>query len=162
MFQNIHWNTLLPSTCVFYGAGIKPKLRNGEEAPGCCETKEQDSLKKNHLISGKGLLSTKTCPSLWIQCLKSARALYFKAQPPALFFFKEEQTFTTKIQEQSILIFLTNGPPHATGRSSICSMRQPSPLSGKKAKWPHTLSAADHKYWKEINFSEWKAPFFVF
>jgi hypothetical protein len=91
MFQNIHWNTLLPSTCVFHGAGIKPKLRNGEEAPGCCETKEQDSLKKNHLISGKGLLSTKTCPSLWIQCLKSARVLYFKAQPPALFFLRKSK-----------------------------------------------------------------------
>ena len=38
---------------------------------------------------------------------------------------------------------------------------QPSRLWGNNPKWPPVLSAADCKYLKEINFSEWKAPFFV-
>lgn len=38
---------------------------------------------------------------------------------------------------------------------------QPSLLWGNNAKWPPMRSAADCKYLKEINFSEWKAPFFV-
>lgn len=49
--------------------------------------------------------------------------------------------------------------PQATQASD--HYHQPSLLWGNNAKWPPVLSAADCKYLKEINFSEWKAPFFV-
>lgn len=49
--------------------------------------------------------------------------------------------------------------PQATQASA--HYHQPSPLLGNNAKWPHVLLAVDCKYLKEINFSEWKAPFFV-
>lgn len=124
------------------------------------ETNEPDSLRGNISPLGRDASLWSSVAIIWFN-VWTRLVLYILKRNPYFLGGGGEQTFTTKTQEQSILIFLTNGAPHATSRSSVCSAQQPSPLSGQNAKWSRALSAADHKYWKEINFAGRKAPFFV-
>lgn len=122
------------------------------------ETNEPDSLRGNISPLGRDASLWSSVAIIWFN-VWTRLVLYILKRSPYFLGGGGEQTFTTKTQEQSILIFLTNGAPHATSRSSVCSARQPSPLSGQNAKWSRALSAADHKYWKEINFAGRKSTF---
>lgn len=88
---------------------------------------------------------------------------------PMLYIWKHNPTFFFKMSKLSPQRYknskywssgrMAHLTPQATQASA--HYHQPSPLLGNNAKWPHVLSAVDCKYLKEINFSEWKAPFFV-
>lgn len=103
--------------------------------------------------------------SSWFTSYSQIHTLYIKAQPPPFFcccfLFKKSKLSPQRYKNSKYwsswrMVHLT---PQATQASAHCP--QPSPLWGNNAKWPPVLSAADCKYLKEINFSEWKAPFFV-
>lgn len=96
----------------------------------------------------------------WFTTWSQTHALYIKAQPHH--FFLRRANFHHK-DTRTVNIDLLDRQCTSRHRplKHLLMTTQPSRLWGNNAKWPPVLSAAHCKYLKEINFSEWKAPFFV-